>query len=104
MIWSHPMSLPEELKGKNFWAYCIEDGYLNLSVTRGSAERVWRCSYEPYNVDFVSHDHQDRKYLMDCVVSDDYGELCSHFIAYSKEQIRLMEAKSHILKTEILKF
>lgn len=103
MIWNHPTSVPEELEGKNFWAYRIADGYLCLPITRGFAECVHRCSYEPYNINFVSHDHQNTQYLMDCVVSDDYGELCSHFAEFAKEQILLMEAKSRILKSEILK-
>lgn len=103
MVWNCPTSFPEELKEKNFWAYCIDDGYLIFPVTRGFMERVQRCSYEPYNLDFVSHDHQNRRHLVDCVISDDYGELCSHFMVVAKEQIRLMEAKSRILKSEILK-
>lgn len=103
MIWSRPKSVPEELEGKNFWAYRVDDGYLFLPITRGSVERVHRCSYEPYNINFVSHDHQNKQYLMDCVISDDYGELCSHFVKFAKEQILLMEAKSHVLKSEILK-
>ena len=72
MVWNCPTSFPEELKEKNFWAYCIDD-------------------------------HQNRRHLVDCVISDDYGELCSHFMVVAKEQIRLMEAKSRILKSEILK-
>ena len=28
MIWVRPTSVPEELEGKEFWAYRIADGYL----------------------------------------------------------------------------
>lgn len=103
MVWIRPTSVPEELEGKEFWAYRIADGYLSLPITRGFVERVYRCSYEPYNINFVAHDHQNKQYLMDCVVSDDYEEICSHFIDFAKEQILLMEAKSRVLKSEILK-
>ena len=103
MILVRPTSVPEELEGKEFWAYCVEDGYLSLPITRGFVERVQRCRYEPYNINFVAHDHKNKQYLMDCVVSYDYEEICSHFIDFAKEQILLMEAKSRVLKSEILK-
>ena len=103
MIWIRPTSVPEELVRKAFWAYRIADGQLSLPITRGFVERVQRCSYEPYNINFVAHDHQNKQYLMDCVVSDDYEEICSNFIDFAKEQILLMEAKSRVLKSEILK-
>lgn len=104
MVWSRPLYIPEELKSKEFWAYRIDDdGQLSLPIARGFVERVQRCNYEPYNIDFVSYDHQSRKYLMDCVVSDDCDELCSHFVGFAKEQIFLMEAKSRALKLEVLK-
>ena len=45
MIWVRPTSVPEELEGKEFWAYRIADGYLFLLITRGFVERVHRCSY-----------------------------------------------------------
>lgn len=104
MIWNHLTSVPEELKSGELWAYRIDDdGQLSLPITRGFIERIQRCNYEPYNIDFVSYDHQNRKCLTDCVVSDDYDELCSHFVRFAKEQIFLMEAKSRVLKSEIFK-
>lgn len=104
MVWYHLTYVPEELKSEELWAYCIDDdGQLSLPITRGFIERVQCCNHESYNIDFVSYDHQNRKCLVDCVVSDDYDELCSYFIRFAKEQILLMEARSRVLKSEILK-
>lgn len=104
MIWNNPERVPEELKGKEFWAYRIDDdGQLIIPITLGFIERVQRCSDESCNIDFVSCDYQYRMLLMDCVISDNYYELRSDFVRFAKEKIFLMELKSRALKSEILK-